>query len=127
MRTGRPFRTAEDFGDLVVARAANGYPIRLGELGRVEVGPSELRTEFRANGRPALGIGVVKQSKANTLGVAQAVRAEMARLRPTLPEGMNLEINLDSAQFIEAALSEVNKTLLYAALAVIAVISTRSI
>jgi multidrug efflux pump len=122
LRTSRQFRSAQDFADLVVARAANGYPVRLGELGGVEVGPVELRSEFRANGRPALGIGIIKQSKANTLSTAQAVRAEVQRLNESLPEGMHLGINFDSAQFIEAAIAEVVRTLGWAALAVIAVI-----
>ena len=122
LRTGRPFRNAEEFAALVVARAESGYPIRLGELARVELGPADLRNEFRANGQPALGIGIIKQSKANTLSVAQAARAEMAKLNATLPDGMQLGINFDSAQFIEAAIEEVLRTLGFAALAVILVI-----
>lgn len=122
LRTDRPFRTAEDFSQLVVTRAANGYPVRLGELGQVEVGPTDLRSEFRANGKSALGIGIIKQSKANTLSTAQAVRAEMERLKESLPDGMALGVNFDSAQFIDAAIHEVLLALTYAALAVIAVI-----
>jgi multidrug efflux pump len=122
LRTSRQFRTAEDFAGLVVARAPGGYPVRLGEVAEVEVGPMELRSEFRANGRPALGLGVIKQSKANTLATARAVRAEMERVGPSLPQGMALAVNFDSAQFIEAAIDEVVRALGYAALAVIAVI-----
>lgn len=122
LRTARAFRTAEDFAQLVVARGANGYPVRLGEVARIEVGPANPRTLFRANGQPAVGLGVIKQSTANTLDVARAAKAEMAAIAADLPAGMKLRINSDFSLFIEASLREVMLTLLIAGLLVVAVI-----
>jgi multidrug efflux pump len=122
LRTSRLFTTATDFSRLVVARGEDGYPIRLSDVGTVEVGPLQPRSLFRSNGQPALGIGIVKQSKANTLDVARDVRAELAVIANELPEGMQLSVNSDESSFIEAALHGVAKTLLEAGAIVFIVI-----
>src|SRR5690242_16413827 len=122
LRTARPFQTPAEFAQLVVARGTDGYPIRLGELARVEVAPADLRSEFRANGQPAVGLGIVKQSKANTLTVARAAKAEMAKIAADLPEGMQIRVNSDFSLFVEASLKEVSLTLGISALLVVIVI-----
>jgi multidrug efflux pump len=122
LRTARPFNTPAAFGALVVARGDDGYPIRLGELARIEVAPADLRSEFRANGAPAIGLGIVKQSKANTLTVARAAKAEMQKVRAELPEGMQIRVNSDFSLFVEASLREVSVTLAISALLVVVVI-----
>ena len=106
-----------------MGRNDEGFVTRLGDVAHVVRGAENPRTSFKANGVPSLGLGVLRTSTANTLAVAQDARAEVARLRPTLPEGMNIELNFDSSEFIEGALSEVIKTLIYASLMVVAVIS----
>jgi multidrug efflux pump len=122
LRTARPFATPAEFALLVVARGSDGYPVRLGELARVEVAPADLRNDFRANGRPAVGLGIIKQSKANTLTVAQAAKAEMAKIAADLPDGMQIRVNTDTSLFVEASLREVTITLVIAALLVVVVI-----
>ncbi|MFZ5724095.1 MAG: efflux RND transporter permease subunit [Pseudomonadota bacterium] len=122
LRTARAFNTPEEFAQLVIARGANGYAVTLGDVGRVEVAPENLQSLFRANGKPAIGIGVIKQSTANTLSVARAVKAEMARIAEALPPGMDLRVNSDFSLFIEASLREVMLTLGIAALLVVLVI-----
>jgi multidrug efflux pump len=122
LRTARTLNSAEDFAALVIARGSNGALVRLGDVARVEVSPAEPRSLFRANGRPAVGLGIVKQSTANTLAVAQGAKAEMERIAAELPAGMSLRVNSDFSLFIEASLREVVITLGIAALLVIAVI-----
>ncbi|HSW14805.1 MAG TPA: efflux RND transporter permease subunit, partial [Solimonas sp.] len=122
LRTARPFRSAGDFNQLVIARGADGFPVRLSDVARVELGAQNPRGAFRANGVNSLGLGIVKTSTANTLSVAQASKALMQQIAADLPEGMKLEVNYDSSSFIEASLHEVQLTLVYAALFVIAVI-----
>jgi len=122
LRTAKQFRSADEFARLVVARGENGYLVRLGEVAEVRVEAENLRTEFRTNGEPTIGIGVVKQSQANTLEVARAVKAEMRRIIPSLPEGMVLQVNSDYSLFIEASLREVVAALVIAGLLVILVI-----
>ena len=122
VRVQRAFRTPEDFSRLVLARGDDGYLVRLGDVARVERGAAEDRLFFRGNGVPMVGIGIIKQSTANTLAVAEAAKAEMTRLNPTLPEGMAIKQSYDSSVFVEGAIHEVYKTLAIAIALVILVI-----
>ncbi|MGF1611957.1 MAG: efflux RND transporter permease subunit [Kiloniellales bacterium] len=122
VRVQRNFGTPEDFRALVLAQGSDGYLVRLGEVARVERGAVEDRTFFRGNGVPMVGIGIIKQSKANTLAVARAAREEAERLNPILPEGMSIKQSFDSSVFIEGAINEVYKTIGIATACVILVI-----
>lgn len=114
VRVQREFRTADDFARMVIARGEDGHLIRLGDVARVERGTVEDRTFFRGNGIPMVGLGIVRQSTANTLEVAKASRAEVARLNPTLPEGMEIRPSFDSSVFVDGAVREVYRTLFIA-------------
>lgn len=113
-RVTRNFNQPEDFAKLVLAKGDNGYLIRLGDVARVELGLEEDRTIFRGNGIPMVGIGVIKQSNANTIEVARSVKALTAKLNQDLPEGMSIEQSYDASIFIEAAIKEVYFTLMVA-------------
>jgi multidrug efflux pump len=106
-------RTPEQFNDLII-REVNGTLIRLRDVGRAELGAHEERKFVRVNGETAVGLGVVKQSKANTLAVARAVHAELARIGAALPDGMQIRVSFDSSVFIDASIREVFITLLEA-------------
>ena len=122
VRIRREFTTVEEFRNLVIKRGDDGYQVRLGEVARVELGAEDARRRFHGNGLPAVAVGIIKQSRANTLDVARAAKAEAARLAPVLPEGVKLEESYDTSQFIEASLAEVFSTLVVAVLLVILVI-----
>jgi multidrug efflux pump len=111
VRTDRAFATPAQFARLVIARGQGGYLVRLGDVARVERGTEEDRTFFRGNGVPMVGLGIIKQSTANTIAVADAARAEMVRLNPTLPEGMEIKQSYDTSVFVKGAIKEVYKTL----------------
>ena len=91
VRTERTFQTADDFAQLVLARGKDGYLVRLGDVARVERGTAEDRLFFRGNTVPMVGIGITKQSTANTLAVAKAAKAEMARINTMLPAGLAIK------------------------------------
>ena len=111
VRLERGYRTAEDFRSLVVGKGSDGYLVRLGDVATVELGAAENRRQFRANGVPMVGIGIIKQSNSNTLAVARAVKAERDRINASLPEGMHLLQSFDSSVYIESAIEEVYITL----------------
>jgi multidrug efflux pump len=119
VRVARAFNTADDFAALVIARGDNGYLVRLADVARVERGTEEDRSLFRGNTVPMVGLGLERQSTANTLEVAQASRALVASLNPTLPEGMQIIPSFDSSVFIEGAIREVYSTLVIALILVV--------
>ncbi len=113
--------TPDQFAAIII-RDANGYPVRIRDVARVEVAPVSERTITRFMGNPAISLGVVRQSTANTLDLSRAVRAEVAEINKTLPEGMKLTPSYDSAVFIEDSKSNVFKTIIEAVLLVALVI-----
>ena len=113
-------RSPEQFSALII-REENGYPVRLSDVGRAEIGAEDDRNIVRVNGNPAVGMGVVKQATANTLEVAQSVKLELPRIMEALPEGMQLRIAFDSSLFIEESIKGVYRTLLESLVLVLAV------
>jgi multidrug efflux pump len=114
-------RSPADFENMIIANV-NGQAVKLRDVARVEVGPEDVRKLVRFNGEPAIGLGVVKQSKANTLDVADAVKAEALELESQLPPGVKLETAFDSSIFIRDSIHDVTLTIFEAALLVVLVI-----
>jgi multidrug efflux pump len=122
LRTETGLNTEQDFRELVVGRGADGYLVRLGEVADVRLAAENERSLSRSNGVPGISVGVEQISRANTLEVAGAVKEEMERIRPQLPPGTILEINMDRSAFIEESMREVVNSLVIAVLLVLAVI-----
>ncbi|HYD38651.1 MAG TPA: efflux RND transporter permease subunit, partial [Allosphingosinicella sp.] len=122
LRVDRPFANARQFAQLVVGRGADGYLVRLGDVARVEQGPENPYSAFRLNGQQAVGLGIVRQSGANTLAVAEAAKRTAEELQPTLPEGMTVVVGSDDSLFISRAIEKVWETLAEAAVLVVLVI-----
>ncbi len=124
VRVTRPFETPEQFARLPLRGAADNDAavVRLGDVARVEFAPIEERRIFRGNRQDQVGIGVVRQSQSNALDVGEAVKAEVERIRSTLPEGMEINLTYDATVFIEQAISRVAQTLIEATLLVVLVI-----
>jgi multidrug efflux pump len=122
VRIGRAFTTPEQFRGLVIGRGGDGYLVRLGDVARIEQSSENLYQRFRFNGRTGVGLAVIRQSGANTLAVAEAAKKVMEQVRPTLPQGMTIEVGLDSSLFISRAIDGVYHTLAEAAVLVVLVI-----
>ncbi len=114
-------RTPEEFGAVVV-RTVNGYPVRIGDLGRVEIGAASERSTVRFKGRSAVALGVIKQATANPLELSKALRAEVPKITSELPEGMSATLSYDSSVFIDRSIESVFKTIGEAILLVLAII-----
>lgn len=122
LRVDRPFATAGDFSNLVVGRGADGYLVRLGDVARVEQAAENPYNAFRMNGQQAVGLGIVRQSGANTLQVAETAKETMEAVKADLPEGMSITVGSDDSLFIGRAIEKVWHTLAEAALLVVLVI-----
>jgi len=121
VKTDSRLATPEQFQQVIVSNK-NGYLVRLGEVARVEVGAEDTRFEFYQSGQTAIGMGIVRQSTANTLAVADAVRQEVQNLESSLPPGTKAEILYDESQFIRASINGVLKALAEGVVLVILVI-----
>ncbi len=105
----------------IVVRDVAGYPVRIRDLGRVQVAPADERVIARFQGNSAVSMGVVKQAVANPLELSRAVRAEVKEINKTL-EGMKIEVVYDSSVFIEQSIKSVFHTIIEAILLVAVVI-----
>jgi len=121
VRTRGELSTPEEFGAIIVSQKGNEV-VRLRDVADVQVGAEDERTTARWNGEPAVGLGIVKQSKASTVDVAQEIRNALPELIKLLPEGMKLDVAYDSSEFINESISEVQETLLIALSLVILVV-----
>jgi len=122
LRVERGFTTPEDFKELVIGRGADGYLVRIGDVARVEEGPENPYSIYRFNGEVGVGLGIVRQSGANTLAVAEAAKKVVAELSKNLPPGVEIKIGNDSTLFINQAIKGVWVTLGEAALLVTVVV-----
>ncbi|MGE4324005.1 MAG: efflux RND transporter permease subunit, partial [Sphingobium sp.] len=122
LRVERPFASPDEFAQLVIGRGADGYQVKLGDVARIETGAENPYNSFRSNGGPGVGLGIVRQSGANTLEVAEKAKALIEELKPTLPDGMRVALGSDESLFISRAIENVYHTLAEAAVLVIVVI-----
>lgn len=114
-------RTTEDF-EAVVLRNVDGYPVRIRDVARVEIGAAAERTSVRFKGRSAVSLGVIKQATANPLELSKALRAELPRIAEELPDGMRVDISYDSSVFIDRSIKSVFTTIGEAIILVLAII-----
>jgi multidrug efflux pump len=114
-------RTPDEFANLTV-RGDSGRLVKLSDVARVEPGPEDERSVVRYSRDPAVFIGVVRQSKANVIEVANAVHAALPGVRGALPAGVELHMAFDGSVFVQRSIQEARETLLITAALVIVII-----
>lgn len=104
--------SVEGLADLVVA-ANSGHPIRVGDLARVERGPEPTFTVVTAEGRNAVLLNILSQPSGSTLDIANALKAELAKLRQELPPDMKLAFFYDQSQFVRESAGSVRDAIVF--------------
>ena len=121
VRTRGELNTPEEFAAIIISQKGDAL-VRLSDVADVNIGAEDERTIARWNGQPAVGLGVVKQSRANTVDVADEIHAALPELNSLLPAGVKLEVAFDSSEFIKDSIAEVRQTLLIALTLVVLVV-----
>jgi multidrug efflux pump len=111
----------DQFGAIIV-KDVSGYPVRIRDLGRVELGPVDERVAVRFKDKSAVSLGIVKQAVANPLDISRNVREELPHIRDVLPDGMSVEVAYDTSVFIQASINSVYHTIGEAVLLVVIVV-----
>jgi multidrug efflux pump len=122
IRVERSYLTEQDFSNMVIDRSESNSLVRLGDVAEVFIGAQDDENMFRGNGKNMVGLGVIKQSKGNTLDVVKSARKEIIAIRNTLPVGTTITNSYDSSVFIQGSIDEVYNTLIIAMLMVVLVI-----
>ncbi len=114
-------RAAEEFQNLIVSER-DGAIVRLSDVARVELGSEEASMIAKYNDKQAVYLGVWPLPGSNEIEVASALRAEMERIRPTLPADIDMRLVWDGTMFMRNALAEISKTLVETVLIVALVV-----
>lgn len=108
--TNTDLRTVSEFEDLIVAQRG-GATIRLKDVAKIELGAEEAMAIAMYGGKEAVYVSVWPLPGSNEIEVSHRLRAEMERMRPTLPEHIDMQLAFDATKFMEDALKEISKTL----------------
>mgnify|MGYP001232328510 FL=1 len=109
----------EEFRNIIIKVADNAAEqnrpiVRLSDVALVELGGVEETSRPRLNGRPGVGVAVIKQSVANPLTLSADIRELLPTLNETLPEGVQIAVTSDTSVFINKSLSSVYTTIIEA-------------
>ncbi|QNR96579.1 efflux RND transporter permease subunit [Stenotrophomonas sp. 169] len=114
-------QTPEQFRAIILKTLPNGAALTLDQVARIEIGAQGYTMSSFLNGYPAAGFSVTLASGANALQTADAVRAEIERLKPTFPPGLEVAYPRDSTPFVRVSVEGVVHTLIEAIILVVVV------
>lgn len=120
VRPRAELESVEEIARTVVAQVG-GRPVRVRDLGRVVDGFEDLRVLTEVNGVPSVGLGIQKQSGANTVAVAAAVLREVERINAERDD-LHLTVFADQSQFIRQSIANVRSSALYGSLLAIVIL-----
>jgi HAE1 family hydrophobic/amphiphilic exporter-1 len=121
VRTLGKIRKPEEFANVVVATRGT-YQVKVKDLGYVEDGAEEIRSQALLNGQPAVTLIVSKQSGQNTVAVARELKDRLKEIETTLPKDYRMQIIGDNSIFIENSLHSIYEHLLIGGLLAVVVV-----
>ena len=113
LKTQGRLASEEEFGEIILRADQQGSVLRLRDVARLELGSEVYKGYGEYNNRPGVLLAIYKLSDANSLEVAETVRAKMEELSAYFPEGVDYVIGHDTTLFIEASLEETVHTLIF--------------
>jgi hydrophobe/amphiphile efflux-1 (HAE1) family protein len=114
-------KTVEAYANLIVKQTPTGV-IRLSDVADIKEGAENDRSFVRFNGEKGFGLGVVKQSKANTIQISDEVHKRIKELKTKIPKDISMEVGFDTAKFIKYSIEDLFFTVLFSSLLVIIII-----
>ena len=101
--------------------------VKLSDVAEVEFGPVSEKTLFKAQRKDNLnlktvGIGIYARSGASTVELSKDIKKKLKEVRKSLPDGLNIEVAFNRANYVGAAINEVYKTLFIAFILVVVII-----
>jgi HAE1 family hydrophobic/amphiphilic exporter-1 len=106
--------TPEEFANIPLRTNPDGSIVRVGDVGRTELGSEIYDIKGLVNGKEAVGITIRQAAGANALKVADAVKAKMKEMSRYFPAGIKITYPMDTTPFIKVSINEVVKTLFIA-------------
>lgn len=113
--------TVNDFENLIL-KSEDDRMIRFSDVGKVELAPENLETNFRESGVPMVALAIIPQPGTNYIEIADAFYERLEQIKNEIPEDIKLGISIDNTLFIKKSVTEVAETILIALVLVILVI-----
>ncbi len=120
VRTMGEYRTLDEIRDTVLVDRA-GAPVRIRDVADVVDSWAEENHYDRIDGKPSIRIGIYKQSGANTVRVAEAVRAEVEQINRDFPHARLVTL-MDSSVYIRQSISNIRDALIIGGVLAIAIL-----
>jgi multidrug efflux pump len=114
--------TEDEFADIVIKAGADGQITRLKDVARLELGSDQYSLRSLLNNKPAVAIPIFQRPGSNAIDLSNRVRATMAELKKTFPEGVDYDIVYDPTVFVRGSIEAVTHTLFEAILLVVIVV-----
>lgn len=111
LQTTANVKSVEDFGKILIGKRG-ADEVHVSDIAEVVDGSKEMDSIALYNGQNAVGIDVVKQSGANTVEVAAAIKQEIESIKKNLPPGITIDIVKDNSTMIHEQVTNVEKTLI---------------
>ncbi len=112
----------EEFENIIIRAGDDGEITRLKDIARIELGSSQYALRSLLNNKPAVAIPVFQRPGSNAIKISDAVRARMAELKQSFPQGVDYEIVYDPTIFVRGSIEAVVHTLLEAIVLVVLVV-----
>ncbi|HEY4066405.1 MAG TPA: efflux RND transporter permease subunit, partial [Burkholderiaceae bacterium] len=103
-----------EFGDIIVKTDPGGAVTRLRDIARIELGASDYSLRSLLDNKDAVAVPIFAAPGSNAIAISDGVRATMADIKKTMPEGVDYTIVYDPTQFVRASIHSVVHTLLEA-------------
>jgi multidrug efflux pump len=111
-----------DFENIIVRTGDTGQVVRLRDVARVELGSDNYALRAMLNGRTAVAIPIFQRPGSNAIAISDAVRAKMAELKKSFPQGIDYDVAYDPTVFVRGSITAVVHTLLEAIALVVLVV-----
>jgi len=111
-----------DFENIIVKTSDAGQVVRLRDVARVELGSDNYALRAMLNGRTAVAIPIFQRPGSNAIAISNAVRARMAELKKSFPQGIDYDVAYDPTVFVRGSITAVVHTLLEAIVLVVIVV-----
>ncbi|MCX6224877.1 MAG: efflux RND transporter permease subunit, partial [Bacteroidia bacterium] len=121
LRLQGEWESSDQVRDIIVSNI-NGKTVYLSDIATVRDGLKDVKTYERSNGGKNVRIMIQKQSDANTVTVANKIKARLEQIKKTLPPDVKVEILMDSSLSTMASINNLATTLLYALIFVVIVV-----
>ncbi len=106
------FHNLDDLASMIIAYR-DGAAVRLKDVAEIEDGLSDYRQLARFNGKPTIGLGIVKVANTNTVEIINRVRAKLDKdINPQLPPGTMISIVSNDAVFISEMVGSLQEHLI---------------